>query len=374
MVALVQKDFAELVAEQTTAIQAKNAQLVDLRIGSILRAVVESNASVGLWLESNILLVLQAIRASTAVGTDLDSWMADFGQTRLAPHFAVGTVTFARFTATSQALVNVGALVQTADNTQQFAVIVDLTNPHYDAVNSRYVLPIGLASLDIKVQAVNAGTQGNVSAGQITSLVQPITFIDTVNNALAFTSGVDSESDAAFRARFVLYINSLSKATPGAIRYALSSISPAIRYSLVEDKNLDGSVHTGFFYAVVDDGTGSPDANFLSTCYAAVDAVRAAGITFAIFAPSTLGVTVLMTITTLTGFVHATVASAVAAAITAYLNSLQIGQTLGYSRLYQAAYSITGVDTVVSATINGGTSDIVVAGNVLITPTAVTVT
>lgn len=373
MVALVQATFDLLVDTQVTYVQGKNAQLVDMRPGSILRAVLESNAAIGLWLESNILLVLQAIRASTAVGPDLDSWMADFGLVRLAAQPSFGIVTFARFTATSQAVVTVGALVQTADNSQRFAVIADNTNPQFSVINQNYTLPVGMASLGILVQAVNSGIQGNVSAHQINSLVAPITFIDTVDNGLAFTTGVNAESDAAFRIRFINYINSLSKATPQAIRYALSTLSAGVKYTLVENKNLDGSQHLGYFYAVVDDGTGSPSTAFLTAAYNAVDAVRPTSITFGIFAPGTLGVVVVMTISTLAGYVHATVAAAVATAITAYINSLAIGQTFAYERLRAVAYSIGGVDQVLTATINGGVVDVVPAGNVVIEPTSVTV-
>ena len=47
--------------------------------------------------------------------------------------------------------------------------------------------------------------RGNVLANTITSMGQGVPGVDTVTNAIAFTNGVDAESDAAYKARFVLY-------------------------------------------------------------------------------------------------------------------------------------------------------------------------
>ncbi|HHW4679686.1 MAG TPA: baseplate J/gp47 family protein [Xylella sp.] len=55
--------------------------------------------------------------------------MADYGLTRLPASAASGVVTFSHFTPTHQAVLPVGALVQTADGTQQYAVTVDATSP-----------------------------------------------------------------------------------------------------------------------------------------------------------------------------------------------------------------------------------------------------
>ncbi|MFX8028091.1 baseplate J/gp47 family protein, partial [Acinetobacter baumannii] len=106
--------------------------LVDLTVGSVLRAIVEANAAVVVWLEGLLLQVLAITRAATSSGADLDSWVADFGVTRLPAVAATGIVTFSRFTTTQQVLVPVGATVQTADGTQQFTVTIDTTNPAYN--------------------------------------------------------------------------------------------------------------------------------------------------------------------------------------------------------------------------------------------------
>ncbi len=83
-------NFPSLVQTMAAAAQAASAQLLDLTIGSILRAVLEANAAIALWLQWLIALVLANSRAATASGADLDSWMADFAVARLPAVAATG--------------------------------------------------------------------------------------------------------------------------------------------------------------------------------------------------------------------------------------------------------------------------------------------
>ena len=79
------RTFDTMVQSMAAAVQASAAQLLDLTVGSTLRAVLEANASIGLWMQWLILLVLRTTRAATSSGDDLDSWMADLTLTRCLP-------------------------------------------------------------------------------------------------------------------------------------------------------------------------------------------------------------------------------------------------------------------------------------------------
>src|SRR5271165_5580926 len=94
------QSFNTLVQNMAATVQAAATGLIDLTVGSTLRATLEASASIALWMHWLILLLLQTTRAATSTNSDLDTWMADFSLLRLAASFAVGTVTFARFTAT----------------------------------------------------------------------------------------------------------------------------------------------------------------------------------------------------------------------------------------------------------------------------------
>jgi len=216
------QSFDQLVASQAAAIQGSASPLLDFSIGSILRAIAEGNAGVLLWLQGLIIQVLTTTRAATSAGADLDSWVADYGVSRLSAVPASGQVTFSRFFTTAQVVVPVGAVVQTADNSQKFTVTLDPTNSAWSAALGGYVLAPGVASLTVPAQAEIAGSAGNVMIGAISSMATVNPGLDTVTNAAPFVNGLDAESDPALRNRFGLYVASLAKATKTAIGSAIA--------------------------------------------------------------------------------------------------------------------------------------------------------
>ena len=359
MASLNIKSFSVLVSDQVTAMQARAAGLVDLAIGSILRSIAESNAGVAMWIQQLIVNLLVTTRAATCSGDDLNSWMADFSFPRLSAVQAVGQVTFSRFTATSQALVPVGSQVTTTDGTQAYSVVADTTNVAFNTAQSGYVISVGVSSLVVPVQANTAGAAGNAQAGTVTVISGSIQYVDTVTNSTTFSSGKDAESDDAYRARFILWIASLSKATKAAIGYALSSLQSGVTYTLTENYAYNGTPQPGYFYAVVDDGSGAPTSTFLGQAYAAIEAVRGFTVTFGVFPPSVMTANVALTITTDPSANHSTIVAMVQAAIQQYIASLSLGQLLAYTQLVKVAYAASPLVTnVTSLTLNSGTSDL----------------
>lgn len=350
--------WATIVQNQAVAIQTKAAALVDFTVGSILRSIIEAVAGVVLWLQAIVLQVMALTRAATSNLSDLDSWMADWSFYRLGANGAIGYETFARFTPTLQAVVPLGATVQSNDGTQTFTVILDTTNVNFNAGLGGYVIPAGTASIACLVQANTASTASNVQANTLTVLTTPIAGVDYVNNAGAFTGGSSPETDSAFRARFWLYILSLRAATKGAVSYAVASMQVGLAYQLVENYTYGGAYQPGYFYVVVDDGSGAPPALLVTNAYLAIDAIRPLTSTFATFAPVVVTANVSMTLTTAAGYNHAAVAGAVGAAITVYVSNLGLGNPLNYFRLSQIAMDTPGVSDVSAYTLNSGIADI----------------
>lgn len=363
--AMSTKDFTTLVQESVAAIQGKAAGLLDLNVGSILRAVVEAYSTVGLWLQGLILQLLATTRAATCNGADLDSFFADFYFYRLGAVTASGICTFSRFTNTAQAVIPVGAAVLTADGTQTYVVNADTTHPNYNASLGGYVVATGVSSIDITVTAVNPGIAGNAQTGEISLINQPIPGVDTVTNAAAFTTGVEAESDAAFRSRFQSYIASLSKATKASIGYVIASLKQGITYTLTENFDYGGAVKRGYFYAVIDDGTGAPPSDLLASAANAIETTRPFTVTYGVFGTVPVPVNITMSITTGPGYSHPESVTAVVAALSLYINTLLRNedqtQTLAFTRLAQIAYDASpGVTNVTGVVLNGGTADITV--------------
>lgn len=367
--AITTQSFTTLVRQQVAAIQAKASTVLSFVTGSLELARAQAVAGVAMWLQSIVLQLLSTTRLATSTGSDVDSFVADFGITREAAIAATGAVTFSRYTATQSATIPVGTLVQTADGTQSFSVIGDATKATWNSTANAYIIPAGTTSADVTVQAINAGVQGNVNANTITTLSTAIIGVDTVNNAAAFINGVDAETDAALRARFVSYIQSLKEGIKSAVAYAITSLEQGIQYTLVENEAYDGSVQNGYFYVVI-----NPYTTQLQTMvYSAIDAIRPLGITFGVFAATQLTANVSMTATAASGYTHTQIAAAIQAAVSSYIATLPLGGTLSWSRLYAIAYGVAGVQSVTSLTLNSATSDLVATSKEAIVSGTITV-
>lgn len=365
--ALTTRTFTDLVRGQVAAIQGSASALQDLSPGSVLRAAVEAFAQVALWLQGLILVLLATTRAATSSGADLDSFVGDFGVTRLGATSASGVLAFSRFSSTASGFIPLGATAETADGTRQFSVIADTTNAAWNAGLSGYVLSVGVGSLSVPALALTAGAAGNAVAGAVNTIVSAIPGIDTVTNADPFTNGDDAESDAALRKRFIDFLANLEKATPGAVDYAVESVEAGVDHSLVENENYDGSPHPGYFYVVADDGSGAPSSDFLSAVGHAIEATRPLTSTFGVFPPTLLTANIAMTIHVAAGYVSGTVLAAVQAALTTYINGLGLDGDLAFTRLSQVAYSASpGVANVTAITVNGGTVDMSAAAKQVI--------
>jgi uncharacterized phage protein gp47/JayE len=358
------QNFNTLMQNMAAAVQSAATQLLDLTVGSTLRAILEANASVALWMQWLILLVLQTTRAATSIGSDLDSWMADFAFTRMPAVAATGIVTFTRFTVIGTALVPVGALVRTSDGTQTFAVTIDTTNGAWSAAQNGYVMATTAATMEVPVIDQVAGSAGNVQAGAITLLASAIPGIDAVNNAAAFGNGLDAETDAAFRLRFQNYIDSRSRATALAVGYAVDSIQQGLVYAIQENQDASGNPLMGSFVVTVDDGSGYPPTALLSTVQMAVEAVRPVGSIFSIQPPVVTMVNVTLTLTVAGNTTSAQLAGPVGTAVTSFINSLPIGEMLPISRISQIAYDVSSaIVNVTQVQLNAATADVVPPAN-----------
>lgn len=354
------QNFTAMVEQMAAAVQGAAIQTLDLAVGSVLRAVLEANASLGLWLQWLIVQVLQTTRLATSSGADCDSFGADFGFTRLPAATAGGIVSFGRFAPVLSAFVPVGAVVMTSDGSQSFAVTADPTNPAYSANLGGYTLAAGIASIDLPVEANIAGAAGNVLAGTVGLMASAIPGIDTVSNATPLTGGFDAESDAAFKARFGNYLTSLSRATMGAIEAAVTGVEQGLSVAISENIDQTGAASLGNFVVTIDNGTGAPPASLLATVQQAVDTVRPVGTRFAVQGPVVALADVSLTLTLVQNAVSQTVIGAVTDAIGAYIASLPVGATLPHSKLAQLSYDASSaVINVTGTLLNGGVADLV---------------
>ena len=369
------KGFSQLIEDMGAALQSSASTLVDVSIGSVVRAIFEANASVVLWLQWLIVRVLQSTRASTSQGADLDSWMLDFGLARLPAVPSTGIVTFSRFTANLPATVPLGALVKTTDGLLCFSVITDETNSIWQKDSSAYVLPTGIASADIPVVCTTGGANGNVLAGAITVVAASLPGVDQVINLNPLANGADTETDGAFRTRFQSYLSSRSRATLIAVSNAISNVQQGLDFIIEENTGADGMIENGFFLVVIDDGSGYPSSGLLSAVAAAVEAVRPIGTRFGIVPPQVLTVNISMTVDLASTASASVAVPSIQNYVATYLNSLPIGRSASVTRVAQNAYlADPNIENIAGIQLNGLSSDVVLPAFTVIKSGQISVT
>lgn len=369
------KSFSQIVQDMGAILQSSATALVDVSVGSVARALFEANAGIALWMQWLILQVLQTTRAATSTGSDLDSWMADFGLARLSALPSSGLVTFFRFVTNLPASIPPGAIVKTSDGALSFSVVASPSVSIWDPTSSTYILPAGVASASVPVQCTVAGSQGNIVAGAISTIASSLPGLDQVTNSLPFGGGGNAETDELLRSRFVSYLAGLSRATPIAIASAVGGVQQGIAMSLLENVAASGSASPGNFVVVIDDGTGFPPASLLSSVASAVDITRPIGTTVSVIAPTVLQVNVSLTaLVPQQSAASSTIASSIQQAILTYLNSLPIGSSAAVSRIVQAAFSVPyTIDNIVGVTLNGEGQDVTSGSMVVIKAGSITV-
>jgi uncharacterized phage protein gp47/JayE len=354
------KAFSQLIEDMSAALQSSASGLIDVSVGSVVRAIFEANASVVLWLQWLVVQVLQSTRASTSNGPDLDSWMQDFSLTRLPAVPSTGIVTFARFGASLPAAIPVGTVVKTGDGSLSFSVAEDQNISIWQDNTSAYVLPIGVVSTDLPVVCLTSGLVGNVLAGTITVIASSLPGVDQLGNVNPLSNGADAESDQAFCSRFQSFLATRSRATLPAVQNAIANVQQDLDVAIEENTASDGTARVGSFLVIVDDGTGYPSSSLLSTVATAVESVRPIGTTFAVIAPQVLIVNVSLTAVLTSAAIASQSITSIQNYIATYLDGLPIGRSASVTRVAQNAYLAgSGIENVAGIQLNGSSSDVI---------------
>jgi hypothetical protein len=325
--------------------------------GSFVKAILQANQGVALWLQVEALQIETAGRLTTSTGTDVDTFVAQFGQARLAAVAASGTVTLSRFAAVTSATVPIGVLIRTGDGSLSYAVGIDPLNSLYSASAGGYVVPVGTVSVNVPVVCTTPGIVGNVITGAV-SLLGSIAGINEATNAAPMTGGLDVESDDALKKRFADFIASLERATVTAVDEAIESVQQGIAYDVVENIDEAGAYRLGHFVVTAAQADGTLPPELESAIYLAVDRVRPVCSTFSVQPPAITWVDVFMTITA-EGTDKASLIGPVQTAIATYINGLTVGQIMPYARLAVLTFNASSlISNIGNILLNGGVADV----------------
>jgi len=89
--------------------------------------------------------------------------------------------------------------------------------------------------IDVSVQAVVPGIGGNIAAHSITILKTNVPNIESIDNLIVFSDGLEEETDLHRKARFALYIQSLARATRGALEYSAQTVEQVVAAKAIDD-------------------------------------------------------------------------------------------------------------------------------------------
>jgi uncharacterized phage protein gp47/JayE len=349
------QDLVQQAVDQWAAGVGVNPTLTP---GDPLLAILQAAAAQAVYLQGLCNLLANFGRAQTAVGSQLDTWMAQFGFTRLPASAATGAVTLSTASVLpNNVIIPVGTIIQTSGGAVQYQLIADTNQTAYNASLNAYIILAGATSIMATAQCTTPGSAGNVAAGQLNQITSSVPGLSTVTNAATIGNGFDAESDTAFYNRWLQYLSSLSKATLAAIEAAIESVQTGLDFQVLDNTNNTGAMQYGFFTVVVDDGNLPPSSPLLAAITTAVDAVRAFTVQFVAMAPTIETVTIVLAIHPAAG-APGNIQTLVQTAIVNYVNSLPIGTSLTTSGLTNAALGVTGVVSVQSGiTINGVNAD-----------------
>jgi uncharacterized phage protein gp47/JayE len=316
---------------------------------------------------------------SGASDIGLSSRVAWNGLTRLPASFSTCDITL---TGTAYALITGG--------------IVGDANGNKWALPSPLTIPVG-GSLTVTATSQDSGAI-NAAAGTLTSILTPTAGWVSVTNANAATPGQPIETDAQLRARQAISTELPSDTLLAGTVAAIAQIADVTRSKVYEnftnsaDSNglgphsiwavVEGGDVNVIAQAIYDNKGPGCGLNGTTTVVLTLDAVHAKTASVKFSRPTSTGIYVAITYTALTGWT-ADMAALILAAITAYLGSLQIGETVTRSALFAVAMSITDlynpaytIKTVTLATTSTptATADIVIAFNAVSAAATITVT
>lgn len=209
--------YADIIAEMNSRAKSVFGAGVNLSeyspLGMFFKVVAFSMAVIWQLAE----YVYYGAYKDTAEGYQLDGVCQYIGITRKPASYATGTVTF---TGTEGTVIPLQFLVSTGTYqfwTQQIATI-----------------PSG-GTVDVPIRAIELGNTSNVLSNTITTIVNPLTGVTAVTNALGTTGGADVETDESLRARYDESISLGGASTTSAIEAELLQVQNVVDARVIEN-------------------------------------------------------------------------------------------------------------------------------------------
>lgn len=323
------KSYSEILSDLVTYIVANSSNINDLSPGSVIRSYCEGAA---LSIEEFYVSVYLGFRRYLK---NIPASVFDFPQKSGTK--ASTNVVFSRTGTSGIAPIPAGTRVKTPSGLRFLTTAAgEISDTMTD-------------SAAIEAEAESVGTAYNVSASSITIIEDSLADVETVTNAAAAVNGVNKESDIAYQARFQLYLEGLAGSNVAGLKAGalgvegITSVSAVELFPPVSDVNVDLYIDDGSSggvssakiaeVQVVIDGDGTEDN----------PGYRAAGINVEVKAPSTIIQNITATITVIAGVDTDQLQTDAINALTKYINTLGVGESIIYNEIVAAFMSVFGI-------------------------------
>ena len=202
---MAQSRFQQIVAAMQQFIQGKNPQ-ISTQEGTIVRdIVIEAPAQQIAQYRDDLDTVVLDQSPDSASDAGMDLLAQNSGLLRKSAVAAQGSVIFFTWTPpTKDITIPAGTVVSTRPSNASSGIqfVTTTTVTMYATLSSTYYNTTTKAyEIAVPIQAVNAGSKGNVGANTISSLIAPIIGIDGVYNSAPTVGGAEAESTQQLRAR-----------------------------------------------------------------------------------------------------------------------------------------------------------------------------
>jgi uncharacterized phage protein gp47/JayE len=368
-------EFVPIFDEDADSIRARMFADVNAGLGPDDPAFLDTTPGGFLWDLSGA-SVLEIERLWDAVGTEmiaacfpayawgtyLDEHALTLGMVRKDAVAATGEVTFVGTTGT---LIAVGTEVSTLQTTPE-------GEPVSFETTADGSIPAG-GVLTLAVQASEPGTEGNVAAGTITLLQSPLDGVSSVTNAQPTLGGADIESDEQLRNR-VLLAYSGSQGSGTITDYQAWSLAyPGVGFVAVFPQ----ATGPGTVGVIITDANNRPVSTAtVSGLQQQLDPVAGEGrgqapigAKVTVSTPATLAVNVAADLVFELGYSldgaggTINVTDDVTAALRAYIDRLAPGEDVVRYHAMSQVFDVPGVADVVTFTLNGAATNVVVASD-----------
>ncbi len=280
--------------------------------------------------------ITDKVFVDTATGSDLDKVGADYGVTRRQ---SSASIVYLEIEGIEGAVVNQN--VKATYNNLVFTV------QEYKVMGSS-------GTVFVKAQCDTTGSIGNVAANTITEFVGTPAGLTSVNNPQAAYDGFDVETDDDYRARIKLYLAE-DAVNCNEAQYKLWALEvTGVKTAVVKDASTMGAGNVGVY---ISSTTGTVSQDLIDAVKAYIEERQFINANLIVSALTSININTVARVRLKTGVTIDSVIQEYSETLAEYLET--VIDTVSYFRASDILFACSGVDDVISFTLNGSEASIV---------------